>query len=516
MNAIVCEADAAPMPQLKHSEERLAPANPVATTPQSARAGGGGGKLTREAAVTIAVLVVSTFTVILNEMLMAVALPRVMADLAITASTAQWLTTGYMLTMAVVIPATGFLTERFQMRTVFTLAMSLFVAGTVVAILAPGFNTLLIGRIIQAVGTAIVTPLAYTAVSSLVAAARRGRVMALVTVATSLAPSLGPVVSGVILSQLGWHWIFIAILPIAVGSLIVGNLMIRVPSTPRKIGLDPLSVVLSAVGFASLVYGLASLGEGAGHAVVSSRTSLLIGIVVVAAFVMRQVHLQRFERAQLDMRPFSIRTFSASALTMVCFMTAGYGMMTLMPVILQTSYGLSAVQAGLFMAPGGFTIAIVSALVGRLYDRIGPRPLVITGALVAAAGQWWLSTLGPGTSIWMLLAAYLFIIVGQALMWTPLFAVSLEVLNRHLLPHGSAIVNTIQQLSGAAGIAITFSIMGAASAGYVQAGEAVDAAMAHGAQQSYLVCSFLALAAFVAALFIRKGATSGGAVVATH
>jgi DHA2 family lincomycin resistance protein-like MFS transporter len=238
--------------------------------------------------------------------------------------------------------------------------------------------------------------------------------------------------------------------------------------------------------------------------------------VVVAAFVMRQVQLQSFERAQLDMRPFSIRTFSASALTMVCFMTAGYGMMTLMPVILQTSYGLSAMQAGLFMAPGGFTIAIVSALVGRLYDRIGPRPLVVTGALVAATGQWWLSTLGPGTSIWMLLAAYLFILVGQALMWTPLFAVSLGVLNRHLLPHGSAIVNTIQQLVGAAGIAIAFSVMGAASAGYVQGGEAVNAAMAHGAQQSYLVCCFLMLAAFVAALFIPKGATSGGAVVATH
>jgi DHA2 family lincomycin resistance protein-like MFS transporter len=491
MNAIVCKADAALMPQLKHSEERLAPGNPVATTPQSAQVGSDGGKLTREAAVTIAVLVISTFTVILNEMLMAVALPRVMADLAITASTAQWLTTGYMLTMAVVIPATGFLTELFQMRTVFTLAMSLFVAGTIVAIIAPGFNTLLIGRIIQAVGTAIVTPLAFTAVSSLVPAARRGRAMASVTVATALAPSLGPVVSGVILSQLGWHWIFITILPIAVGSLIVGNLMIRVPSTPRKIGLDPLSVVLSAVGFASLVYGLASLGEGAGHAVVSPWTSLLTGIVVVAAFVMRQVQLQKSERAQLDMRPFSIRTVSASN-------------------------GLGAMQAGLFMAPGGFTIAIVSALVGRLYDRVGPCPLVITGALVAAAGQWWLSTLGPGTSIWMLLAAYLFILVGQALMWTPLFAVSLGVLNRHLLPHGSATVNTIQQLVGAAGIAIAFSVMGAASAAYVHGGESVNAAMAHGAQQSYLACSVLMLAAFVAALFIPKRATSGGAVVATH
>src|SRR5688500_17889612 len=204
---------------------------------------GAGEKLAPEALIAIVVLIASTFTVILNEMMMAVALPGVMVDLGITASTGQWLTTGYMLTMAVVIPATGFLTERFQMRTVFTLAMSLFGVGTVVAILAPGFNTLLIGRIIQAVGTAIVTPLRITAVRSLVPAARRGRVMASVTVATALAPSLGPVVSGVILSQLDWHWIFIAILPIAVGSLIVGNLMIRVPSTPRKIGLDPLSMV---------------------------------------------------------------------------------------------------------------------------------------------------------------------------------------------------------------------------------------------------------------------------------
>ncbi|RYE79606.1 MAG: MFS transporter, partial [Oxalobacteraceae bacterium] len=188
-------------------------------------------KLTREATVTIAVLVVSTFTVILNEMLMAVALPRVMADLGITASTAQWLTTGYMLTMAVVIPTTGFLTERFQMRTVFTLAMGLFVVGTIIAIFAPGFSMLLVGRIVQAVGTAIVTPLAYTAVSSLVAASRRGSVMALVTVATSLAPSVGPLISGLILSRMGWHWIFIAILPFAVASLVIGNLMIRVPST---------------------------------------------------------------------------------------------------------------------------------------------------------------------------------------------------------------------------------------------------------------------------------------------
>jgi DHA2 family lincomycin resistance protein-like MFS transporter len=162
-------------------------------------------KLTREAVVIVAVLVVSTFTVILNEMLMVVALPRVMTDLDVSASTGQWLTTVYMLTMAVVIPATGFLTERYSMRTVFTLAMSLFTAGTLVAVLAPGFDMLLVARIIQAIGTAIVLPLSYTAVSTLVPETRRGSTLAFVTVASAAAPSIGPVVAGAILSRLDWH-----------------------------------------------------------------------------------------------------------------------------------------------------------------------------------------------------------------------------------------------------------------------------------------------------------------------
>jgi DHA2 family lincomycin resistance protein-like MFS transporter len=473
-------------------------------------------KLTREATVIVAVLVVSTFTVILNEMLMVIALPRVMTDLDVTASTGQWLTTAYMLTMAVVIPATGFLTERYSMRTVFTLAMLLFAAGTLVAVLAPGFDMLLVARIIQAVGTAIVLPLSYTAVSTLVPETRRGSVLALVTVATAAAPSIGPVVAGAILSRLDWHWLFIAILPIAIGSLVLGNIMIRVPSTPRKVGLDALSVILSAVGFASLVYGLASFGEGAADAVVSPWASLAVGAAVVTAFVARQIHLQKSDRAQLDLRPFKIRTFSVSVVTMLCFMTAAFGMMTLMPVMLQTSYGLSPVEAGLFIMPGGITIAVVSALVGRMYDRVGPRPLIIAGALIIAVGQFHLSTLAPETPIWRLLGAFLFIVVGQALMWSPLFAASLGVLSPHLLPHGSAIVNTLQQLVGAAGIAIAFSVMGTASAGYIQAGEPAAAAMAHGAQWTYFVCSGFGLAALVAALFLPRKVAATSVPVAAH
>ncbi|TNC48611.1 multidrug efflux MFS transporter [Rubellimicrobium rubrum] len=485
--------------------------------PPAALAGGSSERLAPGVAIAIGVLVASTFTVILNEMLMAVALPRVMDALGITASTAQWLTTGYMLTMAVVIPATGVLNERFRMRTVYTLGMALFLAGTVIAAVSPGFVVLLVGRIVQAVGTAILLPLGFTAVATLVPPSRNGRMMALLTVATSAAPALGPTVAGAILSLGSWRWLFIAIVPIAALCLVVGDRMLRVPGTPRQAKLDLLSLLLSAVGFASLVYGLASVGEGAGgHAPVSPWTAMAIGVVGIALFVLRQVQLQKIDRAQLDLRPFGIRTFSVSALVAVFFMTPATGMMTLMPVVLQTSYGLSPLQTGLFMLPGGLTITLVSIIVGRFYDRMGPRPLMVTGAIIDAAGLLFLSTLAPGTPIGLLLATYMFIIVGQALLWTPVFAASLGSLDKHLLPHGSAIINTIQQLTGAAGIAITFSIMAAASAGYVTAGEGLGPAIAHGAQRAYLVGSGFVVVALVMALLIPRKVAATGLPMAAH
>ncbi len=203
--------------------------------------------------------------------------------------------------------------------------------------------------------------------------------------------------------------------------------------------------MLSAIGFASLVYGLASFGEASGgHTFVSPWRALVVGIAVVALFAVQQLFLQKSDRALLDMRPFAVRSFAVPALLALFFMTAATGMMTLMPVILQASYGLTPLQTGLFMLPGGLTITVISVVVGRVYDRLGARPLMVAGAVFDGAGLWFLSAHAPGTPIWLLLATYIFIIVGQAFLWTPTYAASLGAVNKHLLPRGSAIMNTIQ------------------------------------------------------------------------
>src|SRR5690606_38597413 len=171
---------------------------------------------------TIGVLLVAAFVVILNETIMNVALPSLMVELDVSANTVQWLSTAFLLTMAVVIPMTGFLLQRFTTRFVFVLAMSLFSAGTLIAGLAPGFVALLAGRIVQASGTAIMMPLLMTTILRLVPTHSRGSVLGTVGIVISVAPALGPTVSGVILQFLSWRFMFLLVLPIALTAIVIG------------------------------------------------------------------------------------------------------------------------------------------------------------------------------------------------------------------------------------------------------------------------------------------------------
>ncbi len=191
---------------------------------------------------------------------MGVAIPHLVTDLGITIEQAQWLTTAFMLTMAVVIPITGFLLQRFATRPIFIAAMSLFSTGTLIAALAPGFEVLLLARVVQASGTAIMMPLLMTTLMTLVAPADRGRFMGRVSTVISVAPAIGPTISGLILTYLSWRYMFWLVLPIALVMLVIGIRRVENVSEPRVIPIDVFSVVLSAFGFGGLVYGLSLVG----------------------------------------------------------------------------------------------------------------------------------------------------------------------------------------------------------------------------------------------------------------
>lgn len=452
--------------------------------------------------LVIRLLLVSAFVVILNETIMGVALPRLMRDLSIDAAAAQWLTSAFMLTMAVVIPITGFLLQRFNTRPVFIAAMTLFSAGTLIAAVAPGFELLVVGRVVQASGTAIMMPLLFTTVMNLVPPASRGRTMGNISIVISVAPAIGPTVSGLILSVFDWRWMFLLVLPIAVGALVLGALRVQNVTTPRHTRFDLLSVFLSAFGFGGIVYGLSNL---------AILWPLGVGAVSLVLFVLRQLWLQKWDAALLDLRTFGSRTFSLSIAMMAASVMALFGSIILLPIYTQNVLGLTELQAGMLMLPGGLTMGLLAPFVGRLYDRIGPTALLVTGSSIVSVAMWSITTLDENTPVWFVVAMHVTMSFGLALQFTPLFTAGLASLPQSLYSHGSAIVGTVQQVAGAAGIALFVTVMTARSASLITEGTPEVTATSTGITTAFLFGAVISLLAIPAGFFIRKPVELAGA-----
>ncbi|HEX6446690.1 MAG TPA: MDR family MFS transporter [Streptosporangiales bacterium] len=458
----------------------------------------------------IGVLLVSTFVVILNETIMSVALPVLMHDLDVDASTGQWLTAGFLLTMAVIIPVTGFLIKRVPTRTLYGVAMTLFSTGTLLAALTPGFGVLLAARVIQASGTAIMMPLLMTAVMTLVPARRRGAIMGNISIVISVAPAIGPTISGVVLSLLGWRWMFWTVLPIAVAALALG--LPRMVDVGERSGVrvDVLSVVLSVFGFGGLVYGLSSIGQASSApAIVPLWVPFVVGAVGLAAFVARQLALQRTDTALLDLRTFRARTFTTASVLMAVMMMAMLGTVVLLPIYLQNVLHLRPLVIGLLLLPGGLLMGLLSPVVGRLYDRFGPRALLVPGATLASASLWFASLFTSTSSIWHVLGFHILLSIGLAFIFTPLFSAGLGAVEPRFYSYGSAIFATTQQLAGAAGVALLVTVMSLRAAGLARAGDPTVEQTAGGIHTAFLVAALLSLVAIVGAFLIRADRENG-------
>ncbi|SOD61847.1 MFS transporter, DHA2 family, lincomycin resistance protein [Streptomyces zhaozhouensis] len=463
--------------------------------------------------LVIGLLLAAAFVMILNETVMGVALPRLMEDLEISAATGQWLTTAFMLTMAVVIPTTGLILKRFTTRAVFMTSMSLFTAGTALAAAAPGFPVLLVARIVQAAGTAVMLPLLITTVLTFVPATRRGSTMGLISIVIAVAPAVGPTFSGLILSELSWRWIFLFVLPVAVVALIVGSMKITNITTPAEARFDLVSIALSAVAFGGLVYGLSSIGESAeGDTPLPPALPIAVGFVALALFTFRQLSLQRGGERQplLDLRPFRNRSFTVGLVMLLVSMGALFGTLILLPIFLQNVRDLSTLETGLVLLPGGLVMGLIAPLAGKMYDRVGPRPLVVPGAFVVAGALASMQLLETDSSVGLAIAVHVVLSVGLGLLMTPLMTSSLGSLPAELYSHGSAILNTLQQLAGAAGTALFITVMTRSATSEVESGVDPLTAQASGIHDAFLCGAVLALVATGLSFLIRRPPAPAG------
>ncbi|MFF6984002.1 DHA2 family efflux MFS transporter permease subunit [Streptomyces sp. NPDC008343] len=452
--------------------------------------------------VVLRILVLSTFVVLLNETVMVIAIPRLMREFEVTATAAGWLSTAFMLTMAVVIPVTGWFLQRVSTRTAFGLAMALFLTGTALAAAAPAFPVLLAARVIQASGTAVMMPLLMTTLMTLVPAQERGRVMGNVTLVISVAPALGPAVSGVVLQLGSWRLLFLAVLPIAGAMAVFGFRKMVNIGEPQDSPIDWPSVVLAALGFGALVYGLSELGAGAAaQSPLPPLATTLAGAALVGLFLWRQLSLQRSSAPLLDLRTLTYRHFSVT-LGLVCLAFMGLmGAFILLPMYLQDVLGLTSLQTGMLLMPGGLAMGLLGPKVGKLYDRLGAPRLVVPGVVVAAVCLALFALVSSQTSPWLVLVLHLALGVGLAFIFTPVFTSGLAVLPPHLYSHGSALLGSLQQVAAAAGTALVVSVMSGQAA--AAATSSATEALATGIRWGFGVCAVLGGLAVLVSLLVR-------------
>ncbi|AGP31984.1 MDR family MFS transporter [Corynebacterium terpenotabidum] len=418
----------------------------------------------------IAIIVMAAFVMILNETTLSNALPDLMKEFSIGADTAQWLTTAFMLTMAVVIPMTGYFMARISSRVLYILALSLFTVGSVIATVAPEFWVLLVARIVQAAGTAVIMPMLMTSIVILVPLERRGAMMGVVGIVMAVGPAVGPTYAGVILEIAEWREIFGTMVILGFLALAIGGWQMRALTPTSRPPFDIPSAILSAVGFAAAIYGLSKLEELADGFPTQSVIFLIIGAIVLAAFFRRQSSLMKAQEAGqnvaplMNITPLRSREYNLSlAMLLIGFCTL-FGFIILMPIFGQQVLGLSALQTGLITLPGGVIQGIMAPLVGRVYDAKGTRPVIVPGAALLVVAMFLMTLLTEDTSIWFLVIVAVALNVGISMIMTPLMSNALSAVPEKLSSHGSSILSTLQQLAGAAGTALFVAIMGIGAA----------------------------------------------------
>jgi DHA2 family lincomycin resistance protein-like MFS transporter len=453
-------------------------------------------------------LLIAGFIGLFSETALNVAFADLMTILNIGPSTVQWLTTGYLLTLGILVPITGFLLQWFTTRQLFIASLSFSILGTLVAALAPNFEILLVARVIQAMGTGLLLPLMFNTILLIFPVEKRGAAMGIIGLVIMFAPAIGPTISGLLLANLSWHWIFWLSLPFLVIALIFGIMFMQNVSTITKPKFDVLSILLSTLGFGGIVFGFSSAGEGEGGWG-SQRVviSLIIGVVALVLFALRQLSMKQ---PMMNLRVFKYPMFVIGLLMVFISMMVILSSMLILPMYLQKGLEMSALTAGLMLLPGGLINGLLSPVMGRLFDKYGPKWLVIPGLAIIIVTLWFFSGISTASTIAVIIVLHSCLMIGIAMIFMPAQANGLNQLPRELYPDGTAIMNTLQQVAGAIGTAVAVSIMSAGTVKYMKTvTDSSDPtnevnALTMGVQNAFIFALIVAMVGFIISLFIKR------------
>ncbi|WP_236650788.1 MDR family MFS transporter [Adlercreutzia muris] len=457
----------------------------------------------------VGVLLVGVLLAVLNQTLLSPALPAIMNDLAVDATTVQWLTSGYSLVEAVVIPLSAYLIGRFSTRQLFISAFALFTAGSLAAAIAPNFWVLLLGRVLQAACTGMSMPMVFTVILLVFPREKRGTAMGVIGLIIGFAPAVGPSVAGLLVDSVGWRALFGVVTALSVVVIVLAVAVLKNYGDFARAPFDKLSVVLCTVGLVCLLYGLSTFAST--DNMIVTVALMVAGLALCLLYVRRQLKLPE---PMLQVGILGTRKYATSVIIIVIVQAALMGTGVITPLYIQGVLGFSATMSGVAMLPGALIGAFMGLVSGRLFDRFGVRRVVIPGVIVAVLGASGLVRLGIDSGFITLTLTYTVLVVGLQFTMTPLNTWGVNSLPNSVIQHAQGVSNTLNQVAASMGTAVLVSISALAPA---------VAPDAPALEQSYLgdhmafitTFALMCVAALIILFFVRDKARAAGAVAAT-
>jgi len=453
-------------------------------------------------------LIIGAFFAVLNETLLNIALTTLMKEFNISLTSVQWMATGFMLVMGVVIPISALLLQWFTTRQMFLATMITFTIGTIICAAAPLFSVLLIGRFLQAVGTGLLIPIIFNTFLLIFPPHRRGAVMGIIGLVIMFAPAIGPTLSGIIVEHLGWRYLFITVIPFALFSILFAYKYLVNVSELTKPKIDIISIIFSTIGFGGVVFGFSSAGgEEAGFLAPIAYMPIIIGGISLILFSFRQFKL---DEPILDLRVFKFPMYSLGVIMFIIIIMAMFASEIILPVFMQGPLALSAATAGLILLPGSLINGLLSPVMGHAFDKFGPRLLMIPGSILLSATLFIMMRLDMNTPSWVIVVSYILLMISIAAIMMPAETNGLNQLPKHLYPHGTAVMTTLQPVAGAIGVSVFISIMNARQSNLLAKApnptnpDVINGAMVAGVELVYLIAFILSLGALVASFFVYR------------
>ncbi|MFR0602290.1 MDR family MFS transporter [Limosilactobacillus mucosae] len=401
------------------------------------------------------VMLIGSFCTVLNQTILATAFPTLMKAFDISTATVQWLTTGFMMVNGIMIPVSAYLSNKFNSKWLYISAMTIFELGTITAFAAPNFGTLLCGRLIQATGVGITMPLMQNIMLTIFPPEKRGAAMGINGLVIALAPALGPSLSGWVVDNYSWRVLFGMIIPIVAIVIFASFFLMQNVIKTIDPTLDWLSLLISTVGFGSVLYGFSSVGDkGWTDAIVWG--TILIGVILIAILVWRQ---NRLEHPFLNFKVFKTPEFALATLLSSVVMIAMVGVELVLPLYLQIVHGMSAFHSGLTLLFGAIMMGVMSPITGNLFDRYGARRLAMTGMFILTIGTLPFAFLTRETPILDVVFLYAVRMFGISMVMMPVTTSGMNALPFSMISHGTAVNNTIRQVASSMGSAILISVL---------------------------------------------------------